>query len=96
MQNRHQPQYGATRTGMMDRRFTPYGGYNARLIAKESTVAGLPTHVPLPVLHYVPQTIQPTGGLSEKAANAEQKQTITEEYESPVSDFLLLSYSSCN
>ena len=88
MQNHHQPQYGATRTGMMDsRRFTPYGEYNARLIAKRPTVAGLPTHVHLPVLHYAPQTIQPTGGLSETAANAEKKQTITEEYESPVSDF---------
>ena len=88
MQNHHHSHSGATRTEMLDSwRFTPYGGYSARPITHGTTVARPSTHIPLYIQHYAPPTIQPTGGLSETAANAEHNQTYTEEDESPVSDF---------
>ena len=53
----------------------------------ETTEAGPSTYIPPHIPHDTPPTTQPTGGLSETAADAEQDRTITEEGESPVSDF---------
>jgi hypothetical protein len=47
-----------------------------------------PSTLALPPVPYVgPPTSQPSGGISETTADAETKETITEEDEAPVSDF---------
>jgi len=73
-------------------RFAPYATYGARPTAHGSTEAGSLTQIPLPVRHDALPTTHPTGGLSETAANAENKQTLTEEDEFPVSNFTALLF----
>jgi len=97
MLNHQQPQFGVTRTGTADSwRFAPYGTYDPRRGMYGITEAEPSTRIPLSTLHDVPLITQPIGGLSGTTVDAEQIQTPTEEQESPVSDFLLLSYSSCS
>jgi len=86
--NHHQLRSGATRTGVMDSRwFTPYGTYGARPIIYGTAEVGQSTQVPPPIPYNTWSTIQPTGGIPETTANAEQHQPNTEEEESAVGDF---------
>ena len=85
MVDHHQLWFGPTRTGMMDsRRFTPYGTCGAHPIVYGTVEVELPFQIPLPVLYGTPSATQPTGGTPETTANAETKQTTTEEEESSV------------
>jgi len=53
----------------------------------ENTETGPPAQI-LPLIPYdAPQTTKPAGGISETIVDAEEKQAITEEEESTVSDF---------
>ena len=64
--------------------FTPYGAYRAPPSLHGETEGGPVTQI-LPCISY--NTTQPTGGTAETTAYAGQNQTITEEDESPVSNF---------
>ena len=89
----YQPSVGPTRTMPMPRgrsepfeRHRPGPGRHANAEAGPSTFAApLDPHLELP-----------PGGISEPTANAEQKQIITEEEETPVSDFYCSQSPSCN
>ncbi|KAF9648629.1 hypothetical protein BDM02DRAFT_2210417 [Thelephora ganbajun] len=86
-QNHHRPRLGVIRIGMTDsQRFTPYEKYGARLKTHGTVEAGPSTRMFLPILCDTPPTTQPTGGISETTADAEQAKTITED-EAPVSNF---------
>ena len=69
------------------RRFTPYETYNTRHGMYGNAEAGPSTRLPPPIPHSTWPTIPPTGGESETTADAEQNQSVTEEEETPVSDF---------
>lgn len=86
--NHRRPWPDATRAGVMGgRRFTPYGTYNAHPSTYWNAAAVASTQVPQPVPCGTWPTKQPTGGSSGATAAAEQTNQITEEEESPVSDF---------
>jgi len=88
MLNYHQPQSGATRSGVIEsRRFMPYGTSAARPNVYGTAEAGASNQMPLPILYDTPQITQPTGGTPEATADAETNQTTTEEEKTPVSDF---------
>ena len=84
----YQPSAGSTRAGSISTgRFRPYGMSRARTNEHRNAEAGPSTIVP-PSFPYVGlSTLQPSGGISETTADAEFKQTDTEEYEVPVSNF---------
>jgi len=72
---------------MQTGRFQPYGTSRARTIEYGNAGAGPSTLVP-PLVPYIgPPMPQPSGGISETPANAEQTQTNTEEDKVPVSSF---------
>lgn len=72
---------------MESRRFTPYRTHHTRPTTYENAEAGPSTQLAAPIPYNIQSITQPTGGISETAADAEQVQPITEEYETPVSDF---------
>jgi len=65
----------------------PYETSTARLSVYGIVEAGTSTQMPPSTLYGPPQITQPTGGIPEMTADAEQNSTTTEEEESPVSDF---------
>jgi hypothetical protein len=84
----HQPTTGPTRTGLISTgRFQPYGTSRARRNEHRNAEAGPSTLVPPPAPHVGPLTPQPSGGISETTADAERRNTNTEEDKAPVSDF---------
>jgi len=88
VQPSYQPSTGPTRTGLIPtRRFQPYGMSYARANERGYTEAGPLTLVPLPIPYGGPPTLQTSGGISETTADAETKQTVTEEDKTPVSSF---------
>ena len=83
----HQP--GPTRTRQMQTgRFQPYGMSRTRRNEYRNAQAGPSTLPLLPVPSVGPPTLSPSGGyISETTANAEKKQTFTEEDKVAVSNF---------
>jgi len=66
-------------------RFQPYGASRARPIEHENAVAGPSNLVSIPST--APLTTNPSGGLSEETADADNNQQVSEEDGAPVSNF---------
>ena len=83
-----QPSYrpGPSRIECSTGRFQPYGRSRTRPNEHRNAEAGPSTLAPPPIPHVGPPTPQPSGGISETTADAEN-QTISEEDKAPVSDF---------
>jgi len=68
-------------------RFSPYGTLPARPNEYRNAEAGPSTLVPPPAPYLALPTINPSGGISEAAADAANNRTDTEEDVAPVSNF---------
>ena len=98
MHGTHQSSSGPMRTGYISaERFQPYSASSSNLSDHWNTEAGPPTLLPQQALHVAPSILRPTGGIiPETAADAEIRQTVTDEDEVPVSNFYPFAYSPCN
>ena len=67
--------------------YQPYGVSRTRQNWYTNAEAGPSTLVAPPVQYLGLSTTQPSGGISEERANAQTKQTVTEEHRVPVSIF---------
>ena len=78
---------GPTRTGLLQsERFKPYGEVRAHTVEHVNAETGPSTLVPLQDPRVGTQTLLPSGGLSESAADAATTQTFTEDNEAAVSN----------
>ena len=89
MSTSNQSNSGPTRTGQIStRRFQPYGTSHTRENGYQDAGAGPSTLVPSQVPHVDSPTLQPIGGVIPQAvANANTKNSNTEEQKVPVSHF---------
>lgn len=88
MRNPHQPGTGPTRTGsILAGRFQPYKPSRARANEYRNAGVGPSTLVPPPVPYVGSSMLQPSGGISETTADADENKTTTEEDKAPVSNF---------
>jgi len=88
MRTSYQPSAGPSRTGPIQMgRFQPYGMSRVRPSEHRNAEAGPSTLVVPPAPYLSLPTLEPSGGISETTADAENKQTTTEEDKIPVSNF---------